>query len=269
MKLANMPSITNVPVLSLEEEKVLTAQYKAQPTQKLADKIIRGNMKYVAKLAHQFTRKYSHFNFEDFFQEGMIGMKIALDKFDPEKIYIYPHARFTTYAKHWIIAYMQQFVIRNWSQVSSNSLTMRKRFFGKLDKTEHDLFGQGESRLPLPDLSLNAPVNYNSNDVARSEKGDTLADENPQPEERYSTLEFNHELKQAFDELVANFNERDQFIIRHRFLTDEPMTLNEIGEKYGVSRERIRQLEANCLDRLIKMVKNSVEMEEFAEDLVA
>jgi RNA polymerase sigma-32 factor len=268
MKLANMPGISDGAVISLDEEKTLTAQYKVQPTKQLAEKIIQGNIKYVAKIAHQFSRKYHNFHFEDFFQEGMIGMKIALDKFDPEKIYIYPHARFTTYAKHWIIAHMQQFVIRNWSQVSSNSLTMRQRFFGKFDKAEYDSLAK-ESRLPLPDISLNSPINSNSNDASSTEKGDAFADENPHPEESYSTLEFDHELKKAFDELVANFNERDQFIIRHRFLTDEPMTLAEIGDKYGVSRERVRQLEALAMERLIKMVKNSAEMEDFVEDMVA
>ncbi len=256
-------------VISLEEEKRLTSQYKQNPTKQLAEKIIQGNIKYIAKLAHQFTRKYSYFAFEDFFQEGVIGMKLALDKFDPDKIYIYPHSRFTTYAKHWIIAYMQQFVIRNWSQVSSNSLTMRKRFFGKLDPEMQEHFDKNESRFPQRDVSLNAPVNYDSNDAARSEKGDTLPDDSAHPEECYSNFEFDHKLKKSFETLLDKFNERDQFILRHRFMTDEPMTLAEIGDKYGVSRERIRQLEANCFQRFVEMAKKSAEVSDLAEDLVA
>jgi RNA polymerase sigma-32 factor len=262
MKSANLPHISNAKVLSVEEEKALTIQYKANPTQRLADKILKGNIKYVAKLAHQFTRKYNNdnFTFEDFFQEGMIGMKIALDKFDPEKSYNFPQARFTTYAKLWIIASMQQFVIHNWSQVNTNNLEMRARFFGKYEMKD------GESRLPLPDLSLNAPI---SNKEDSMERHDTMADDKLAPEEAFAEQEFSHELKKAINDLLENFNERDQFIIRHRFLTDEPLTLAEIGEKYGFTRERARQLEARCLERLTSLCKNSAQIEEFVEELVA
>lgn len=237
------PALNKIPMLSIEDEKQLIAQYKANPSQSLVDKIITGNWRYVARIAHRFGRQY-RVSAYDLFQEGLAGMTHALTRFEPEQSYNFPKARFTSYAKLFIIRKMQIFIMKNISVVSQFFKQMNMKLFYKEN--------ENSNLIPFADTSTNLPLHENEGSESIQ---DSLVDENPDTSMRYELASKAHYLKNTISNMLNAFSDRDQLIIRERFMSDDGLTLQELGDKLQVTRERIRQIETQVLTKLTQLAK--------------
>jgi len=259
------------PILSADEEFMLAERYLKHDDNEAAHKLVTSHLRLVAKIAMQY-RGYG-LPVADLISEGNIGLMKAVKKFEPERGF-----RLSTYAMWWIKASVTEYVLKTWSMVKMGTMAAQKKLFFSLRKAKRHLeiidnneinpeqakllarqFNLPESdimhmngRMTIRDQSLNAPV-------SRSEEGsiefqDTLVDQGPSPEAIVADREEknirNDFLKLALDELPER--ERDIFIERR--LKDDPITLEEIGKSYGISRERVRQLENRAYDKVQKSI---------------
>ncbi len=234
----------HIATITAEEERTLCLEYRVNPSKAIADKIVMGNWRYVAKLAHQQSRKYG-LSLIDMFQEGCMGMVIALNNFDPEKAFKFSKSRFTSYSKFWVLSRMQKYIIRNHGVVTADTKDMRKRFFWKLEGMEHGLFENSQDRLPKQDVSIDAPAKEESRPMA-----ETLADDScANPEERYTEARSKQLLSESIHNILNDFDIRDQTILKERFMVDEPKTLQELSIELNITKERVRQLEERAMDK--------------------
>jgi len=262
------------PILRADEEFMLAERYLKHDDNEAAHRLVTSHLRLVAKIAMQY-RGYG-LPIADLISEGNIGLMKAVKKFEPERGF-----RLSTYAMWWIKASVTEYVLKTWSMVKMGTMAAQKKLFFSLRKAKRRLeiidnseinpehakhlsqqFNLPESdivhmnsRMTIRDQSLNTPV-------SRSEEGsievqDTLVDEGPSPEsivaEREETNIRNGLLKLALDELPER--ERDIFIERR--LKDEPITLEEIGKGYGISRERVRQLENRAFEKVQKIIREA------------
>ena len=262
------------PILKADEEFMLAERYLKHDDNEAAHRLVTSHLRLVAKIAMQY-RGYG-LPIADLISEGNIGLMKAVKKFEPERGF-----RLSTYAMWWIKASVTEYVLKTWSMVKMGTMAAQKKLFFSLRKAKRRLeiidnseinpeqakhlsqqFNLPESdivhmnsRMTIRDQSLNTPV-------SRSEEGsievqDTLVDEGPSPEsivaEREETNIRNGLLKLALDELPER--ERDIFIERR--LKDEPITLEEIGKGYGISRERVRQLENRAFEKVQKSIREA------------
>lgn len=226
-----------------------------------------------ARLAVSFAGRFRRYDvpYEDLIQQGNLGLMRAAEKFDPQN-----GARFSTYAAWWIRASMQDFVMRNWSLVRTGTNAVQKKLFFHLRKAmqKHARDGvEGESvaqrvarelqvpidqveammgRMTGPDLSLDAP--QSSDEEGRSWV-ETLEDEGETTEASVAGRLDGARLSAVVREAVGRLPERERRIVAARHLTDEPATLSDLGESMGISKERVRQLEARALARLAEIVR--------------
>ena len=254
--------ISHFDLLSREEEFELARRYRRRGDLEAAHRLICANLRFVVKIANEY-RAYGMKTL-DLIQEGNIGLMMAVKKFDPER-----GIRLITYAVWWIRAYIQSYIIRSWSLVKIGTTQAQKRLFFKLGQAreairrltggEDDLHEVAQQlqvrddeveemtlRMGGRDASLDLELNEGSDYSLM----DTLADERDNQE----TLLLQHEEQSLLSNRVQlaldRLNEREQRIIHDRILSDQPRTLQELADDYGISRERIRQLEKNALDKL-------------------
>ena len=253
-------SVRAIQTLDREEEILLFKQFKKNGDVDAARKIILANLKLVINLAYKF-RKFR--DASDLIQEGNLGLMTALQKFDIDK-----GVRFSTYASWWVKAKIQEFIISHMSIVRFGKSRDERRLFFNLVSTIKEIEGYDNGHNLSPEelaikvaekldvtpeqvrSAMAAMASYN--DVSIHEE---LADGTPKLLELKEYPSFDDDVdftiqKERLQEAFKELNEREQFIISHRFLTDSPMTLLEIGQKYGVSKERIRQLESNAIKKL-------------------
>jgi RNA polymerase sigma-32 factor len=268
---AYMSEVRRFPLLTPEEEHALAVRLVEHGDNVAARKLVEANLRLVVKLAYEYRR--AHRNLLDLVQEGNIGLMQAVSKFDP-----YRGVKLSSYAAFWIRAYMLKFILNNWRLVKiGTTQAQRKLFFNlrkerekleqlgfaptakmlaeKLDVTETEVI-EMERRLAAPEASLDAPAG-NEDDGGRT-RMDYLPSETARPDQAVAENEFATLLKGKLEEFASELEGRDQHIFRERWLTDEPQTLQEIGDKYGVSRERARQLEKRMLDRLRKFLEHEL-----------
>jgi len=259
------------PILTKDEEFMLAERYTKHDDSEAAHKLVTSHLRLVAKIAMQY-RGYG-LPVADLISEGNIGLMRAVKKFEPERGF-----RLSTYAMWWIKASVTEYVLKTWSMVKMGTMAAQKKLFFSLRKAKRRLeiidnneinpeqakllaqqFNLPEKdiihmngRMTIRDQSLNAPV-------SREEEGsieiqDTLADGGPSPEaivaDREETEIRSDFLKAALDELPER--ERDIFIERR--LKDDPITLEKIGKGYGISRERVRQLENRAFEKVQKSI---------------
>jgi RNA polymerase sigma-32 factor len=259
------------PILTKDEEFMLAERYTKHDDSEAAHKLVTSHLRLVAKIAMQY-RGYG-LPVADLISEGNIGLMRAVKKFEPERGF-----RLSTYAMWWIKASVTEYVLKTWSMVKMGTMAAQKKLFFSLRKAKRRLeiidnneinpeqakllaqqFNLPEKdiihmngRMTIRDQSLNAPV-------SREEEGsievqDTLADSGPSPEvivaDREETEIRSDFLKAALDELPER--ERDIFIERR--LKDDPITLEKIGKGYGISRERVRQLENRAFEKVQKSI---------------
>ena len=261
-----MMRINQLPVLSQEEEFELAVRYRKHDDMNAAQKLITSNLRFVVKVAFEY--KSYGFKILDLIQEGNIGMMMALKKFDPYKGY-----RFISYAIWWIRAYIQNFIIKNWSLVKIGTTQAQKKLFYKigkvrkaleadqekeeryelvandLDVSKKDIL-EMEQRMASRDLSLDAPIDDNQ----ELTHFDLLKETSPNQEEVLGEEEEKTILEKGVRAAMKRLNEREEYVVRNRIMADSPLTLQEIGSHLKLSRERVRQIESEALKKLKKEI---------------
>lgn len=256
-------SIRHYPLLSREEEHDLAVQYKEDGDIQAAYRLVTGNLRLVVKLA----REYQHASEQmlELIQEGNVGLMEAVQKFDP-----YRGVRFPSYAVWWIRAHMLRFLMQNFRLVRIGTTRAQRKLFYNLRREKEKLEAEGfvptpkliahrldvaedevidmEQRLAASETSLDLPL-------AGAESGTTIGDMVADPAASPAhAVETAHD-QQLIQEKIAAFGEqltdRDKVIFEQRLIADEPRTLQEIADEYGLSRERVRQLE----ERIKKQLK--------------
>jgi len=248
--------------ISREEEHALAVRWREEGDVEAARQLVLANLRLVVKIAMEYRRAWT--NVLDLIQEGNLGLMQAVHRFDP-----YQGVKLSSYGAYWIRAYILKYIIDNIRMVRVGRSRAERKLFFRLNKEKRALELQGyrpeprllaerldvsedevrsmEQRLSASDLSLNAPARR---DESTSEYGDFIPSGGPSVEEDVADAQ----LKRVFLEKVHAFAEgcddRERRIIEERLLAEEPRTLQELGEEFGVSRERVRQLEARLLERM-------------------
>jgi RNA polymerase sigma-32 factor len=258
------------PLLTPDEERDLATRLVEHGDTQAARKLIEANLRLVVKIAYEYRR--AHKNLLDLVQEGNIGLIQAVSKFDP-----YRGVKLSSYAAFWIRAYILKFILNNWRLVKiGTTQAQRKLFFNlrkerekleqlgfqptaallaeKLDVPEKEVI-EMERRLAAPEASLDAPIGGGGDEEGTRTRLDYLPSEDDRPDRVVAQSEFSQLLRGKLEAFARTLEGREQTIFRERWLTDEPLTLQEIGDRYQVSRERARQLERRMLDRLKKYLE--------------
>jgi RNA polymerase sigma-32 factor len=256
-----MAQINRFALLSREEEISLARRYQLEGDIEAAHRLITSNLRFVVKVANEY-RNYG-VKLLDLVQEGNIGLMMAVKKFDPER-----GIRLISYAVWWIRAYIQNFILKSWSLVKIGTTQAQKKLFFKLNQTKAALMRltgreddaeiaehldvrtsevtEMSSRLRARDASLDLEL-VEGNDYTLLS---TLADERENQEQLLAGKEQQHAARGMAEKALASLNSREQQIIQARILDDEPLTLQELADRFGVSRERVRQLEQNALKKM-------------------
>ncbi|MBT6176375.1 MAG: RNA polymerase factor sigma-32 [Deltaproteobacteria bacterium] len=259
-----MAEVSRHPLLSRDEEMSLAYAFRDDGDVSAAHRMVVGNLRFVVKIAHE----YRHYGLKklDLIQEGNMGLMMAVKKFDPDRGY-----RLISYAVWWIRAQIQSFIQRSWSMVKVGMTGSRRKLFFKLRSeralleknalpgekpTNADIakhLGVSEADVDAMEVVM-AGRDFSLDTTLTDESGtshlDLLADENASQEEYVAQLEEHQVVREKLAEVAADSNEKEQYIIEHRLLDEEPMSLQEIGTHFGVSRERIRQLESRVMGKL-------------------
>ncbi len=256
-----LSQIEQYPVLDREEELKLAMRYRDEGDEDAGRRLVTSNLRFVIKVALGY-RNYG-IKLMDLIQEGNIGLMKAVERFDPDKGF-----RLISYAIWWIKAYIQNFIIRSWSLVKIGTTQAQRKLFYRIsdlpepqDGSEHsenvarlaekinvtpDEVVQMSTRMKAHDLSLDDLLG----DGSRDSFADTLRDEALDQEESLAMLQEQRELQEWIEEALQQLNEREKYIVEKRVLSDEPVTLKELGSHFGVTRERARQIERAALQKL-------------------
>jgi RNA polymerase sigma-32 factor len=254
--------INRFPLLTPEEEFKLAVRLKKYNDVEAAEKLIVSNLRFVVKIAHEY-RNYG-FKLADLIQEGNIGLIHAVKKFDPYKGY-----RLISYAVWWIRAYIQNYLIKSWSIVKIGTTQAQRKLFFKLSQAKKQLesisrtkpefaeiasslgvkgseVAEMDLRMGTRDVSLHEYIG----DDGENSHIDFLAFEGENQEVSLIKNEERSLVKQNITEALTNLNEREKYIILNRVMADNPETLQEIGDKYNITRERARQIEKQALKKV-------------------
>lgn len=256
-------------VLTKEEEAAVAKKYFESKDPEAAQALVKANLRFVVKIAAE----YSKFGAKmiDLIQEGNVGLMHAVREYNP-----YKGARLITYAVWWIRGYIQEYLMRQYSMVRIGTTQNQRKLFYQLQKEKEALDAMGiepnaaliSDRLGIPedevrdmamrmsgrDVSLDKPLDEDSG----TSLGDLQRDNSSQSlDEALANEEQLDILKKKIEEIRPELSDREKIILDERILNDEPLTLQEIGEKYGITREAVRQMEA----RLMKKIKAKMEEE--------
>lgn len=258
-----MVQVNKFDLLSAEEEYDLAVRHMREGDMEAAHRLICANLRFVVKVANEY-RGYG-LRLLDLVQEGNVGLMMAVKKFDPMR-----GTRLITYAVWWIRAYIQNYIMRSWSLVKIGTTQMQKKLFFKLAQTRNALLNQtggediGEIARELEvneeavaEMSQRMGRRDTSLDVELTEgEGYTLLHTLPDKNDNQEALLIAHEEHQQNQEkteaALSMLNPRERHVIKQRILAEPPATLQEIADEYGISRERIRQIEQNALRKLRK-----------------
>ena len=252
-------------VLSKEEEKKLSKKFYETKDPRIAQALAQANLRFVVKIAAEYTRFGSRLI--DLVQEGNIGLLHAIKEFNP-----YKGARLITYAVWWIRGYIQEYLMRQYSLVRIGTNTKQRKLFYLLRKQQEQLaklpyqestkllthsgFKEKEiqamqQRLKSRDLSLDQPISENNPSQILDIQSQT---EESSLEEDLSFLQEKKILQESIKKIQPDLNPKELSILKNRLLSDTPLTLQEIGNQFSVSREAIRQVE----NRLIKKIRDQM-----------
>lgn len=247
--------IERFPILKREEEHDLAVRYREYNDLEAARSLVTSNLRFVVKVAGEY--RGLGFKIQDLIQEGNIGLMMAVKKFDP-----YRGIRLLSYAVHWIRAYIHNFVMKSWSLVKIGTTEAQRVLFSKLrglrsssldskeianslNIKESEVLSM-EERMANPDISLDAPLNEGS----EQSRMDLVEDGSPNQEELLDALRREVKVKAKVERALKGLSEKESFIVKNRIMADEPVTLQDIGDKFGISRERARQIEAATIKKL-------------------
>ncbi|MDC0070662.1 MAG: RNA polymerase sigma factor RpoH [Alphaproteobacteria bacterium] len=270
-----LEEIKKFPMLSAEEEYTLANRWQVHKDTNAAHQLVTSHLRLVAKIAMGY--KGYGLPITDIISEGNIGLMQAAQKFDPEKGF-----RLTTYAMWWIKAAMQEYILRSWSLVKIGTTAVQKKLFFNLRSAKNRIqaYEEGDlkqenlekisNQLNVPekevinmnrrlsggDPSLNATIKADGDQTG--EWQDWLESDEPNQEESYSEKEEENLRKEMINESLQVLNDRELDIIQTRKLSDTPTTLEELSEKYNISRERIRQIEVRALEKVKEALEQSM-----------
>lgn len=265
-----LKEISRYELLSREETEELAIRYHEEKDPQAAYKLVTANLRLVVKVAMDF-QKYWMQNFLDLVQEGNVGLVQAVKKFDP-----YRGVKFSYYAAYWIRAYILKFIMDNWRLVKIGTTQTQRKLFFSLNKERKLLESQGftpdvkllaerlnvkeseviemSQRMNNWDVSLESPVREGSDDEQKSflpQGGDSI-------EEKVAADQMRDKLHDLIQSFQATLNEKEHAILEGRLLTDEPLTLQDIADRFGISRERVRQIEAGLLRKMRAYLEQEV-----------
>jgi len=270
-------TIRNSEMLTAEDERELVMRWQNQGDQRAKDRIIKAHMKIAVKFARKF-KNYGHPH-EDLVQEAAIGLVLALDRFDPDKGF-----RFSTYAVHWITCELRNYVLRNLGTVRVGKTRAQKKIFFKYRSARGAIINEASKQgltlsheainkrvadrleVSVADVelmagsfygtySLDAPLAAGDEDDGSNTWLELLPDESLTPGEA-----FEHKQSDAFQRMhvsqaLEKLSPREMDIISSRKMSDEPLPLSDLGEKYSVSRERIRQVESEAFKKISRWIE--------------
>lgn len=264
-----LEKIKKFPILSEEEEIRLVEEFRRHGSLEAAQTLVTSHLRLAAKIALTY-RRYG-LPLADIISEANIGLMQAVKKFDLEK-----KVRLATYAIWWIKAAVNDYVLRSWSLVKIGTVAAQKKLFYNLSRIKSRL-GLYDNKAMEPEvveqiakelvvdkqdviemdqrLGGDSSLNVVAGDDGTMEKIDFLVDKRQNIEENASRKQENSLKQKILYQCLSLLNEREQYIIKNRMLSDTPVTLEEIGEKFAISRERVRQIEKKAFDKLSEKVK--------------
>jgi len=260
---AYMRDVQRYSLLSQDEEKDLAVRYYEDGDVEAARKLVTSNLRLVVKIAYDYRRAYK--NLLDLVQEGNIGLMQAVKKYDP-----YKGVKLSSYAAWWIRAYMLRFILNNWRLVKLGTTQSQRKLFFNLKKEKARLSAMGieptadkiaerlqvseedviqmDRRLAAGDASLDVPVG--SPDGRQTTRLELLEGSGAPVDELVADAEIRDMMADKLHDFGATLEGKEAIIFEERLLADEPRTLADLGKQFGVSRERVRQLEKRLLGRL-------------------
>ncbi|MFC1856645.1 RNA polymerase sigma factor RpoD/SigA [Thermodesulfobacteriota bacterium] len=276
-----LTEISHYNLLTRERERELAIRVKEDGDPEAAYELVTSNLRLVVKIALQFQRVWMQ-NLLDLIQEGNIGLMQAVKKFDP-----YKNVKFSYYASFWIKAYILKFIMDNWRLVKIGTTQGQRKLFFKLKKEKQRLIDEGfdpkpkllserlgvsereitdmDQRLDGWDVSLDAPLREDS-DTERIEFISTASDS---AEDKVAKKEMENLLHNKIAKFKTKMTPRELEIFDQRIFSDSPVTLQEIGDRYGISRERVRQVEKNVIKKIREFIKEEIpDFDVYAEGLV-
>ena len=270
-----LAEIRRFPMLTKDEEFMLAKRWQQHEDPEAAHKLVTSHLRLVAKIAMGY-RGYG-LPIGEVISEGNVGLMQAVKKFDPDRGF-----RLATYAMWWIRASIQEYILRSWSLVKMGTTAAQKKLFFNLRKAKSEISALEEGdmhpdqvrqiatrlgvldeevismnrRLSGPDASLNAPLRSDS----ESEWQDWLADDTAVSQETQVAESEERSIRMSLlEEAMTELTDRERHILTERRLKDDPTTLEELAAQYGVSRERVRQIEVRAFEKLQKAMRAAAE----------
>jgi RNA polymerase sigma-32 factor len=263
-----LTEINRFPLLAVDEEQRFAREFLANRDTRAAHRLVTANLRFVVKVAYEY-RSYG-FRMADLIQEGNIGLMKAVQKFDPDK-----GIRLISYAVWWIRAYIQNYILKSWSLVKLGTTQAQRKLFFSLARTRRELdrasTAQGSDsdgrdsskvatklrvkasevdemaqRMEGRDLSLDAPMGEDGG----ASHVDFVPAQEPGADAELSGAEEQSMVSGRVGAALGRLDRRERFIIERRVMSEQPMTLKELGEHFGFSRERARQLEIRAKEKL-------------------
>ncbi|MEQ1549139.1 MAG: RNA polymerase sigma factor RpoH [Chakrabartia sp.] len=263
-----MAEIRKFPLLTPEEEYMLAKRFSEHQDTDAAAKLVTSHLRLVAKIAMGY-RGYG-LPVSELISEGNIGLMQGVKKFEPDRGF-----RLATYAMWWIKASMQEFILRSWSLVKIGTTAAQKKLFFNLRRMKHTLNAYEDGDLRPEDVRKIATdlgvsetevvnmnrrmsnggdtsLNVSLNDEGDGQWQDTLQDNGPLQDEVFAEAEERVVHRAMLSEAMGSLNDREKHILTERRLIEEPKTLEELSQEFGVSRERVRQIEVRAFEKLQK-----------------
>jgi RNA polymerase sigma-32 factor len=269
----DMREVQRHPVLSPEEVHELAVRFLKTQDPKIAARLVTSNLRLVVKIAYEYRRAYK--NMMDLVQEGNIGLMQAVKRYDP-----YRGVRLSSYSAFWIRAYILRFILNNWRLVKLGTTQAQRKLFFNLRKKKAELEAMGivptdaeiakqlnvpevdvremSMRLDSSEKSLDAPIgDAEGRQVTRAEMIPAVGDG---PEAIMADEELQSMLKERLAEFRTTLlaKEKELAIFDERLVSDDPLTLQDLGDRFGISRERVRQLEQRLMGRLRDYLKQTM-----------
>ncbi len=267
-----LEEIRKFPMLEVDEEFMLAKRWREHGDTEAAHRLVTSHLRLVAKIAMGY-RGYG-LPVSELISEGNVGMMQAVKRFDPDRGF-----RLATYAMWWIRAAIQEYILHSWSLVKMGTTAAQKKLFFNLRKLKGQLKALEEGdlspenvkkiaeglnvpevdvvnmnrRLSAPDHSLNAPLRLEG----EGEWQDWLVDDKPSQEVALAEHEELTKRRKLLTQAMTQLNDRERHILTERRLKDDPTTLEDLSQHYGISRERVRQIEVRAFDKLQKAIRNA------------
>ncbi|HVP66174.1 MAG TPA: RNA polymerase factor sigma-32 [Anaeromyxobacteraceae bacterium] len=259
---AYLAEISRVPLLSPSQELRLAGAYRDRRDLRAAHALVSSNLRFVVRIALRY--QYRGLNLGDLIQEGNLGLLRSVELFDPRR-----EVRLITYAAWWVRAHIQAYVLRSWSLVRIGTTERQRRLFCAVRRTHREIERQGfgfdatgagsstasgmplidaedsQARLASRDLSLDFPSDEDAAPWVESVASDVLAQD-----DALSMAQEQAITARRVQKAMKHLSPRERYIVERRIMQDDPTTLQAIGDQFGLSRERTRQLEARAVEKL-------------------